>query len=242
MSPPQNSDNTSDNGDNPKYRFYGRRKGRTLTGDRSKALEQGLEKFEIKLENPHPSSLVAKKIFKKELNYKQFWLEIGFGNGEHLIAQAKKHTDIGFIGCEPFINGVSNLMLEANKQEISNIRVWPNDARLLMDTLCDQSLNRIFLLHPDPWHKTRHYKRRFIQKETLDTFSRLLKPGAELRIATDDQGLCEWMLEKCWNHPHFEWQAQTAEDWRHRPADWPETRYGQKQLAGIPVYLIFKKI
>jgi len=220
----------------PEHKFYGRRAGRSLGAARARVLKELLPKltFDIKTKNAPETQF--------ETDPKELWLEIGFGAGEHIIAQAQAHSDVAFIGCEPFMNGVSNCLMRIQENNLENIRLWPDDARLLMDALPDGSLDRLFLLHPDPWPKKRHISRRFIQQSSLDNFARLMKSGAELRIATDAPDLCNWMLEQCWRHPDFEWQATCAKDWRTRPDDWPATRYGQKQLAGIPVYLIFKRV
>ena len=228
----------SDPSKEPKYRFYGRRKGRPLLSERKQAFEHVMETFVIPCEGVDKQDF--SKVFKHPSD--KYWLEIGFGAGEHLAAQAKMHPDINMIGCEPFLNGVSSLAKHITDDALENIRIWPDDARILIDTIPDHALDRIFLLHPDPWHKKRHHKRRFLQTTTLDMFARMLSPGGELRIATDDAELCDWMLEKTWKHPHFKWTAQSTDDWRKRPDDWPATRYGQKQLAGIPVYLIFKRV
>jgi tRNA (guanine-N7-)-methyltransferase len=167
---------------------------------------------------------------------KQVWLEIGFGNGEHLLQQALDNPDIGMIGCEPFINGVAALCVAIKANHVENIRIWPDDARLLMEKIKPESLDRLFLLHPDPWPKTRHHKRRFVQTETLDEFARLLKSGAEFRTATDHSDLAAWMLGKLNAHPAFRQNAAGMEDG-------PETRYGQKGLkqGRPPVYLSFQR-
>jgi len=224
------------------HKFYGRRRGRRLNALRSAALEDDLPRYAAILpENCHSGS-VDPAAFFPEKNYSAYWLEIGFGNGEHLAEQAQRNPEIGMIGCEPFINGVSKLLTEITAQSLENIRIWPEDARILMDALRPACLDKVFLLHPDPWPKKRHRGRRFIQTETLDVLARLMRKGAELRLATDDTALADWMLEKTWRHPEFDFQAECADDWRLRPEDWPETRYGQKQLAGKPVYFRFLKL
>ncbi len=221
------------------HRFYGRRQGRKLSPFRENVLKNTLPKYIIDIpEETQNSSLNPNSLFG-DMQPTEIWLEIGFGNGEHLAEQAKKYPNIGMIGCEPFINGVSKLLTAIEDENITNIRIWPDDARILMDSLQNKTLSRCFVLHPDPWPKKRHSRRRFIQTEQLDQFSNLMKEGSELRIATDDSDLANWMFEKTWNHPNFQWQAKSADDWRIRPNDWPETRYGQKQLAGKPNYFRF---
>ena len=221
-------------------KFYGRRKGKTLTKKRADLIDTLLPQMTLAYDKSNNRDHVPADFFEK--GYNDYWLEIGFGDGAHLAAQAQMHPNVGFIGCEPFMNGVAGLMCEVEEHDIQNILVWPDDARDVMDGLQDGCLGRIFLLHPDPWPKTRHHKRRFIQTKTVQELARLLKTGGELRVATDDQDLCDWMLHHITENPAFEWTAERADDWRNPPDDWPVTRYGEKQLAGIPVYLTFKKV
>ncbi len=223
---------------NPRFRFYGRRKGKALNLKRQKALDENLARCRIALPESvlDPATLFAFPI-------RGIWFEVGFGTGEHLAEQARANPDIGFIGCEPFVNGVAALLVKIEEYGLKNVRIWPDDARLLLEKIKPASIDRFFLLHPDPWPKTRHHKRRFLQTEILDIISKIMKPGGELRLATDDQPLAGWMLEKTWTHPDFEWQAHDAHDWRQRPSDWPETRYEQKgkNAARPPVYLRFTR-
>lgn len=163
------------------------------------------------------------------------WLEIGFGGGEHLIRQAEGHADIGMIGAEPYVSGVAKLLSKiappaASMPSPCNIRLYMEDARDIIEALPDESLSRVFLLFPDPWPKTRHHKRRFIQGEMLDDLARVMKPGAEIRFATDDNGYLVWALERFAAHRSFEWLAEAAADWRRRPHDWPQTRYEAKAI------------
>ncbi|MBI3676434.1 MAG: tRNA (guanosine(46)-N7)-methyltransferase TrmB [Proteobacteria bacterium] len=169
---------------------------------------------------------------------KDVWLEIGFGAGEHLHWQAENHPHIGIIGAEPFVNGVAKLL--SKFVEVSrNIRIHMGDARDVIAALPDASLGRVFILFPDPWPKTRHHKRRFIQTETLDQLARVMRKGAELRFASDDAPYLEWTLERLLAHPRFAWTATCAADWRSRTPDWPQTRYEAKQLHGTPAFLRF---
>mgnify|MGYP001200627633 FL=1 len=172
-----------------------------------------------------------------------FWLEIGFGGGEHLAAQAKAHPAVGFIGCEPFVNGVARLLANIEQENLSNIRLFSDDARPLMDCIEDSKISRAFVLFPDPWPKKRHAGRRFINPENLDTLSRILCDGAEVRVASDEMGYIRWTLKHFRGHPDFEWMAEGAKDWRERPKDWPPTRYESKALAlGRPcIYLQFRR-
>ncbi|MHA1113627.1 MAG: tRNA (guanosine(46)-N7)-methyltransferase TrmB [Alphaproteobacteria bacterium] len=156
------------------------------------------------------------------------WLEIGFGGGEHLAAQARAHPGIGFIGCEPFVNGVVSLLGHVARHRLVNLRVLDDDALPLIDALPDACLGRVFVLFPDPWPKKRHHKRRFIDRANLDRLARVMADGAELRLASDDMDYARWMLERCRAHDAFDWRAKGPEDWRARPPDWPATRYENK--------------
>ncbi len=168
-----------------------------------------------------------------------FWLEIGFGGGEHLAAQAAANPAIGMIGCEPFINGVASLLGHVEAQALANVRLYPGDARLLLDALPDACLEKVFVLFADPWPKKRHHERRFIGPENLPRLARVLKAGGELRLATDVMPLGEWMREHTNAHPDF----TCVYDGFTPPADWVATRYEQKGRAAgrEPVYLIFKR-
>lgn len=224
----------------PLIRSYGRRRTKGLRPLRAGAMDDILPQMQIVLpEGDQPIDPAS--FFDRPV--KEVWFEIGFGNGEHLLHQALNNPDIGLIGCEPFMNGVSALCVDIKEKGVKNIRIWPDDARLLMSRLKPHSLDRLFLLHPDPWPKTRHHKRRFVQTETLDQLAQLLKPGALFRMATDHVALAVWLLEKTYFHPAFKWLATCAEDWRLPPADWPKTRYGQKGLkqGRPPTYFSFER-
>ena len=171
------------------------------------------------------------------------WLEIGFGGGEHLAAQAAQNPDIGIIGCEPFIDGVAKLLAQIHEAELENVRVYGDDARKIFAGIKDGELERAFVLFPDPWRKSRHHKRRFIQPQSLDEIARMLQDGGELRVASDHMDYVRWTLTHVMRHPDFEWTAEGPEDWRTPPADWIETRYEQKALAKGDkcVYLCFKR-
>ncbi|HEY5338727.1 MAG TPA: tRNA (guanosine(46)-N7)-methyltransferase TrmB [Rhizomicrobium sp.] len=170
------------------------------------------------------------------------WLEVGFGAGEHLHWQAQQNPRTGLIGAEPFVNGVAKLLSKFEGAPPHNIRLHMGDAREIIDALPDASLGRVFILFPDPWPKTRHHKRRFIQTEMLDSLARVMKPGAELRFGSDDAPLVEYTLERLMAHPAFSWTATRAIHWHSRPADWPPTRYEAKQLHGVPAFLRFRRI
>lgn len=174
---------------------------------------------------------------------RDIWLEIGFGGGEHLAAQARAHPEIGFLGCEPFLNGVSRLLSEIDREGIDNIRLHADDARDLIDALPEASIGRAFLLFPDPWPKARHHRRRFVSRENLDALAAVMRDGATLRMASDHMDYVRWMLFHTAAHPAFEWLARSPENWRTRPADWPKTRYEAKAVARGDqcVYLAFRR-
>jgi len=172
------------------------------------------------------------------------WLEIGFGGGEHLAWQAEHHPEIGIIGAEPFVAGMAKLLSRIEGKNLRNIRLYAEDARDIVSALPDASLGRLFILFPDPWPKTRHHKRRLIQMELLEGFARVLRKGAELRLATDDASYLTYALERLMAHPAFAWNAQKAADWQNRPADWPQTRYEAKAFAAGRrcTYLSFSRV
>ena len=159
---------------------------------------------------------------------REVWLEIGFGGGEHLIAQAEANPHIGLIGCEPFQDGVAKVIAEIDAKELRNILLHPDDARDLLRWLPAASISRAFILFPDPWPKKRHIKRRLLNPHTLDLLARVMQPGAELRFATDIADYVRTALLAITIHEGFRWPATGPADWRVRPADWPETRYEQK--------------
>jgi tRNA (guanine-N7-)-methyltransferase len=172
------------------------------------------------------------------------WLEIGFGGGEHLAWQAAANPDVLLVGCEVYRNGIAGLLGQIERLKLANIRIWAEDARDLIDRLPDRSIARIFLLFPDPWPKARHVERRFIGPANLASLARIMLPGAELRVATDDPIHLAWTLDHLPTHSAFRWLIEGPQDWRRRPADWPETRYEQKALAEgrRPVYLRFERL
>lgn len=222
----------------PPIRSFGRRHGRRLRAGRRALLDRLLPDLSV----PEPAlgvELDPAALFPRPMT--GYWLEIGFGGGEHLAWQGAQHPQIGLIGCEPFVNGISSLLHQIEQQRLDNIRIHPDDARPLIDALPDASIDRCFLLFPDPWPKARHHRRRFVGPETLDAVARILSDGAEFRLASDDAGLVDWMLFQLRRHPAFRWTASRAADWRTRPPDWPGTRYESKALHGRPVYMTFHR-
>ncbi|MBI1214889.1 MAG: tRNA (guanosine(46)-N7)-methyltransferase TrmB [Alphaproteobacteria bacterium] len=217
-----------------KPRFYGRRKGKPMRGGKMAAYNALMPMVEITLDDIAGDAPVDPRGFF-EFPVEDVWLEIGFGDGKQLVHQALANPGVGFIGCEPFVNGVAAICRDMQEKDITNIRIFQNDARLFMPRLQAHSIGRCFLLNSDPWPKKRHHKRRFIQRETLDALHRLLATGAEFRMSSDHPDLADWQLHKTYFHPGFIWTAKSAADWRTRPADMPETRYQSKgQEQGRP--------
>lgn len=212
--------------DAPDHRFHGRRQGRPLRKRRAALVDALLPALRIPL--PAAGRIDPASLFDDEKA--GIWLEIGFGGGEHLAWQARENPDVGFLGCEVFINGVASLLRHISDDDLHNVRIHHDDAHRLLDVLPDQSLDRIFLLHPDPWMKHRHAGRRFIQSDSIALFARLIKPGGILRIATDHPVYLGWTLRHMADQPWFEWSAIRATDWLQRPPDWPPTRYERKAL------------
>jgi tRNA (guanine-N7-)-methyltransferase len=217
--------------------LYGRRRGKKLRAGQEALLGTLLPTLLIEVP-AEPQKLDLAELFGAA---REIWLEVGFGAGEHLVWQAEQHPDVGLIGCEPYLNGVAKCLAHIERAQLGNIRLFTDDARLLMAALPPGSLARAFILFPDPWPKARHHKRRFVQRETLDRLAELMTPGAELRLATDDPSYLPWMVEHACTHPRFEWLAERPADWRTRPGDWPATRYEQKGIAGRPVFLRLRR-
>ena len=211
----------------PQRRHFGRRRGPALSAHQSRLFETLLPQLLIEPQ----AGRDPRGYFSKD-GLSEVWLEIGFGGGEHLLWQAQAHPLVGIIGAEPYVSGIAKLLskLSACADGPRNIRLYAEDATDIIEALPSASLSRVFVLFPDPWPKTRHHKRRFIQMSMLDAFACVMKPGAELRFATDDQGYLLWTLERLCAHPAFVWLAKEALDWRARPADWPETRYEAKAI------------
>ncbi len=220
-------------------RFYGRRKGRPLRKGQQSHIDDVLPRLAIEL--PRTGKLDPRALFPDAAQ--EIWLEIGFGGGEHLAEQARANRQAGIIGCEVFLNGIATLLAQIEAHDLTNVRVYPEDARDLLDVLPEQSLDRVFLLFPDPWPKRRHAARRFIQTANLDLLARLIKPDAEFRVGSDDPTYIGWALAHLTAHPAFRWIARRPQDWRERPADWPATRYEAKALreGRKPAYFRFQR-
>jgi len=219
-------------------RIYGRRQSHRIRPTRRRLLEERLPELQIRI--PEDGSPIQLGEVQSEAS-QCCWLEIGFGGGEHLAAQAKANPDVTLIGCEPYVNGVARLLSLA--EDADNVRVVIDDARLLLRALPTASLEKIFVLFPDPWPKVRHHKRRIVNPDTLSDMARLLKPGGELRLATDIMSYACPMLFSTLTDGRFEWLAERPTDWRERREDWPATRYEEKAIkAGRrPVFLRFQR-
>jgi tRNA (guanine-N7-)-methyltransferase len=226
--------------DFPQRRHFGRRKGPALSAHQTGLLETLLPRLQLALE----SGRDPRTYFSKTVS--DVWLEIGFGGGEHLFWQAEANPQIGVIGAEPYVSGVAKLLskVAVSPNQAANISLYMEDASDIIEALPDACLARVFVLFPDPWPKTRHHKRRFIQTAMLDQLARVMKQGAELRFGTDDNSYLVWTLERLSAHPAFAWLAQSASDWRARPQDWPETRYEAKAIRAESTctYLRFVRI
>lgn len=219
--------------------LYGRRFGRRLRRIRREALEHHLPQIQVEL--PREGELDLKSLFGPEVS--EIWLEIGAGNGDHAVWQAEQNPRVGLLAAEPFMNGVANLAANAGLRGLRNIRVLPDDARLLLARLPPASIARTFILFPDPWPKRRHWRRRIICPEVLDRVAAVMRPGAELRVGTDHASYLVWMLRVLRAHPGFRWAPASADDWRRRPADWPETRFEEKgwEEGRISTYLSLRR-
>ena len=211
---------------------FGRNRGKALRPYQQSLVDTLLPKL---LCHPERSegSLCASEILRvaQNDNYKSIALEIGFGGGEHLLAQAAHNPDTLFIGVEPYINGVAKCLAGVDKQKLANIRLNTADARLLIKALPDHCLDAVFILFPDPWPKAKHNKRRLINLQTLSMLARVHKPGGRLLIASDHEDYCTWILEHLAVTPHYRWTAQAQADWLTPPVDWTQTKYQRKTTA-----------
>lgn len=227
----------------PWRNFYGRFKTKGMRPAQQAYLDEDLPRVGLANvgwdENPDRTKLDLGAVFGE----RDVWLEVGFGAGEHLVHQGETYPDVGIIGCEPFVNGVAAMLGKLRKSEATNIRVHPGDARDLMDVLPDASISKAFLLYPDPWPKKRHHRRRFVTPEHLEPLHRVLKPGAEFRVATDIPDYVRQTMEEV-PRAGFEWLAERPGDWREAWGDWLSTRYEQKALreGRVPHYMTFRRI
>jgi tRNA (guanine-N7-)-methyltransferase len=219
--------------------FFGRRKGHRLRSHQAWLLENLLPRLALDLNVPAPRELV--RLFPVSLD--DVRLEIGFGGGEYLIAQAEAHPRTGFIGCEPFVNGMAKALAAIEARGLANIRVHLGDAVPVIDWLPTASLAGIDLIYPDPWPKRRHWKRRFVQERTVADMARLLRPDGEFRFVSDVPDYVTWTLARLLRAPDFVWTAERADDWRHPWPGFVRTRYEAKAVREerAPCYLVFRR-
>ena len=217
--------------------FFGRRRGKAMRPQQAAALETGFTKYRLDLTTESPGDL--RGLFDAEVDAVR--LEIGFGGGEHLLHRASESPGIGFIGVEPFVNGMAKMMMAVKERPLANLRVYDDDATRLLDWLPEASLDGIDLLYPDPWPKKKHWKRRFVSPVNLDRFARVLKRGGKFRFASDIDTYVNWTLLHCRAHGGFAWQAAEAGDWHQAYQGWPGTRYEAKAIREQrrPAYLTF---
>jgi tRNA (guanine-N7-)-methyltransferase len=204
--------------------FFGRRKGHKLRIHQADLIENLLPHLSIDITGPRPAGFAT--LFDPPVE--SVCLEIGFGGGEHLVAEALGFPHIGFIGCEPYVNGMAKILSQIEAHNIGNIKLFAGDAAELLAWAPAHSLDRIDLIHPDPWPKRRHWKRRFVQDATVATMARVLKPGGEFRFVSDIDDYCAWTLAHLSRARDFVWTAERASDWRLPWADYTTTRYGTK--------------
>lgn len=225
--------------------LYGRRHGKRLRPHQRELLETRLAGLAPKgvgrEENPERRPLDLVALFP---GVREVWLEIGFGGGEHMVEMARRHPEIGLVGCEYFINGIAKLLAQIERAGVANLAVHPGDCRDLIDVLPAGSVSRVFLLYPDPWPKRRHHKRRFVSAENMEALARVMAPGALLRLATDIGDYARHALEVIGRDPRFEWLAEGPRDWREPWEGWPGTRYEAKarREGRIPCYLSFRRL
>ncbi len=220
--------------------FFGRRKGHKLRPHQARLIDTLLPRLAVDLTQPAPADLKA--LFPDPVT--DVVLEIGFGGGESMIAQAESLSRTGFIGVEPFVNGMAKALAAIESKDLRNVRLHFDDAVSLIAWLPDNSLARIDLIHPDPWPKRRHWKRRFVQDEMVSRLARIVRPGGEFRFVTDIADYAAWTLQRLIRSPDFEWTAQCANDWRLAWPGFTRTRYHAKAAREerASCFLIFRKI
>lgn len=220
--------------------FFGRRKGHKLRLHQADLIESLLPRLAIDIAKPGPPDLAG--LFDPPAD--EVRLEIGFGGGEHLIAEARAFPRTGFIGCEPYVNGMAKILTQIEALNIGNIRLFAGDAAELLAWAPPRALARIDLIHPDPWPKRRHWKRRFVQDATVAAMARVLKSEGEFRFVSDIDDYGAWTLRHVLRSPDFRWTAERASDWRLPWVDYTMTRYGMKaeREGRRAAYLRFRKV
>jgi len=218
--------------------FFGRRKGKKLRARQAGLIGTLLPRLAIDLTIPPPADL--QKLFD---NVDDVRMEIGFGGGEHFVSEAEQHPQTGFIGAEPFVNGMAKALAAIEARGLRNIRLHHGDAIEMLAWLPSSSLARVDLLYPDPWPKRRHWKRRFVQDKSVEAIARVLKPGGEFRFATDISDYAAWTLVRLLRSHEFVWPAERANDWRLPWSGFDSTRYEAKakREGRKPCYLTFRR-
>ncbi|MBE7635860.1 tRNA (guanosine(46)-N7)-methyltransferase TrmB [Sneathiella sp. P13V-1] len=219
--------------------LFGRRKGKPLRKSQQIAVDELLPELEVNLDC---DQIDLAALFDGKVQ--EYWLEIGFGGGEHLAWQAEHHPEAGIIGCEPFLNGVAMMLMKLQESGVRNVRVHNEAAEPLMEKIADASLDKAFLLFADPWPKTSHHKRRFVTDKNITELARILKDDAILRIGTDHTDYGAWILHHFLRSDQFEWLAEKPQDWLVRGDDWPQTRYEAKAVreGRRSVYYRFRRV
>jgi len=224
----------------PRGALFGRRKGHRLRAHQADLIEHLLPRLSLDIAGPSTPDLAD--LFDPRAD--EIRLEIGFGGGEHLIAEACAFANVAFIGCEPYVNGMAKILTQIEARNIGNVRLFAGDATELLAWLPPHSLSRIDLIHPDPWPKRRHWKRRFVRDATVSAMARVLKPDGEFRFVSDIDDYCAWTLAHLARSPDFVWTAERADDWRLPWADYTMTRYGRKaeREGRHAAYLRFRRV
>jgi tRNA (guanine-N7-)-methyltransferase len=219
--------------------FFGRKKGHKLRNHQADLIGNLLPHLALDIGSGAPAHLA--ELFEGEID--DVRLEIGFGGGEHLIAEAQAFPHIGFIGCEPYVNGMAKILTQIEALNIPNIRLYAGDAAELLAWAPPQSMARIDLIHPDPWPKRRHWKRRFVQDATVAAMARIIKAGGEFRFVSDIDDYCAWTLLHLLRSSDFLWTAERAIDWRQPWDGYTMTRYGRKaeREGRVAAYLRFRR-
>jgi tRNA (guanine-N7-)-methyltransferase len=242
MVPSRSRDDPSDDGGkvHAQGSFFGRRKGHKLRSHQADLIENLLPHLALDITTPAPGDLT--ELFDDGIT--DVRLEIGFGGGEHLVAEARAFPQTGFIGCEPYVNGMAKILTRIEAHNIANIRLFAGDAAELLAWAPPQSMRRIDLIHPDPWPKRRHWKRRFVQDSTVAAMARILKADGEFRFVSDIDDYCAWTLSHLLRSPDFFWTAERAPDWQLPWPDYTMTRYGAKaeREGRKATYLRFRRV
>ena len=217
--------------------FFGRRKGKKLRAGQDDLVQNLLPAIRVVPGSDLPGQFPNSQA-------RETWLEIGFGGGEHLAAQARAHRDVNIIGCEPFVNGMAKLLAVIEQDRLDNIRVWDEDVTDLLPTLPDACFDRVYILYPDPWPKRRQRKRRLVSDQMLKELARVMRPGAELRFASDIDNYIGWVLARALRADDFRWIVEGPDDWRKPYEGWPGTRYEAKAIreGRVPSYLRMKRV